>query len=82
MAFSSLAEAWKFRRKQGNLKKLAILHLTIAVYSRQIMFPLEKLLIESIIQTFWEKNTTNYAYETPSAIKSRTDTAARQRYAT
>ena len=29
--------------------------MTAAVYSRQITFPLEKLLMESIIQTFWEK---------------------------
>ena len=29
--------------------------MTIADYSWQIMFPLEKLLIKSIIQTFWEK---------------------------
>ena len=38
---------------------------------------LEKLLMESIIQTFWEKK-----MRPASVIKSRTDTAARQRYPT
>ena len=41
----------KFRRKQGNLKQLAIFAYDNSGL-QQIVFPLEKLLMESIIQTF------------------------------